>query len=124
MKTETAQEKQAQRNLAVKQAIIKACRTFLQDNKYEWTEEDSLTTDSYYFHITGDKIASWQTPVIRISDHISNRGKYRLAEFIVTDFGKNTHLSKIKNRVYKELNKGFAKNKISKVLKAFENLNK
>ena len=90
LKERQSKDKSISRNDQVKQIIIKQCRTYLQNNKYKWTEEESQTTNSYYFHIMGDKISDWQTPVIRISDHTSVRGRYRLAEFLVDDIGKHT----------------------------------
>ena len=110
------------RDQFVKEIIIKACRQYLQENKYQWTEEQSQTTASYYFHIIGDKIMDWQSPCVRISDHSSSKGKYRLAEFLTQDIGKHTQKEQIRKRVIKELNKGFRRLKLSAGLKALEQL--
>ena len=115
-------ENKKPRDQFVKEIVIKACRQYLQENKYQWTEEQSQTTSSYYFHIIGDKIMDWQSPCIRISDHKSVRGKYRLAEFILDDFGKHTHPKQIKKRIHRELNKGFRRLRLSAGLKALEQL--
>lgn len=115
-------ENKKPRNEVVKEIIIKACRQYLQENKYQWTEEQSQTTSSYYFHIVGDKIMDWQSPCIRISDHKSTRGKYRLAEFILDDIGKHTKKEQIKKRVAKELNRGFHRLKLSARFKALEHI--
>ena len=115
-------EKRIPRDQFVKDIIIKACRQYLQENKYQWTEEQSQTTNSYYFHIVGDKIMDWQSPCIRISDHKSVRGKYRLAEFLVDDFGKHTHPKQIKKRIHRELEKGFRRLKLSAGLKALDQI--
>ena len=110
------------RDQFVKEIIIKACRQYLQENRYQWTEEQSQTTSSYYFHIIGDKIMDWQSPCIRISDHKSVRGKYRLAEFILDDFGKHTKKEQIKKRVVKELKKGFHRLQLSARFKALDQI--
>ena len=110
------------RDQFVKEIIIKACRQYLQENKYQWIEEQSQTTSSYYFHIIGDKIMDWQSPCIRISDHKSVRGKYRLAEFMLDDFGKHTHPKQIKKRIHRELNKGFRRLQLSAGLKALDQI--
>ena len=110
------------RDQFVKEIIIKACRQYLQENKYQWTEEQSQTTTSYYFHIIGDKIMDWQSPCIRISDHKSERGKYRLAEFMLDDFGKHTQPKQIKKRIHRDLEKGFHRLRLSAGLKALEQL--
>lgn len=115
-------ENKKPRNEVVKEIIIKACRQYLQENKYQWTEEQSQTTSSYYFHIIGDKIMDWQAPCIRISDHKSTRGKYRLAEFILNDIGKHTKKEQIKKRVVKELKKGFHRLNLSARFKALEHI--
>ena len=115
-------ENKIPRDQFVKEIIIKACRQYLQENKYQWTEEQSQTTTSYYFHIIGERIMDWQSPCIRISDHSSTRGKYRLAEFMLNDFGKHTKKEQIKKRVIKELQKGFRRLKLSAGLKALEHI--
>lgn len=108
------------RDEEVKQIIIKACRTYLQENRYQWTEEQSESTKSYYFHIIkGTNVSDWQTPVIRISDH-KGFGKYRLAEFLLQDIGKNKPFKQIKKQVIKELDKGFRRLMISSTKKVFE----
>lgn len=110
------------RDEEVKQIIIKACRTYLQENKCEWTEEQSQTSNSYYFHIIkGTMVSDWQTPVIRISDH-KGFGKYRLAEFLFQDIGKHKPTKQIKKQVIKELEKGFRRLTLSGTKKAFESL--
>ena len=115
-------EKRIPRDQFVKDIIIKACRQYLQENKYQWTEEQSQTTSSYYFHIIGDRIMDWQSPCIRISDHESVRGKYRLAEFILDDFGKHTKKEQIKKRIHRELEKGFRRLRLSAGLKALDQI--
>lgn len=112
------------RDEQVKQIIIKACRTYLQENRYQWTEEQSESTKSYYFHIIkGTNVSDWQTPVIRISDH-KGFGKYRLAEFLLQDIGKNKPFKQIKKQVIKELDKGFKRLSLSGTKKVFETLDK
>ena len=112
------------RDEQVKQIIIKACRTYLQENRYQWTEEQSQTSNSYYFHIIkGTNVSDWQTPIIRISDH-KGFGKYRLAEFLLQDIGKNKPFKQIKKQVIKELDKGFKRLSLSGTKKVFENLDK
>ena len=109
------------RDEQVKQIIVKACRSYLQENRYQWTEEQSQTTDSYYFHIIGDRISDWQSPVIRISNH-QGKGKYRLAEFLLPDIGKHKPYKQIKKQVYRELSKGFKRLSLSSTKKSFEQL--
>ena len=117
-------ENKKPRDEEVKQIIIKACRTYLQENRYQWTEEQSESTKSYYFHIIkGTNVSDWQTPVIRISDH-KGFGKYRLAEFLLQDIGKNKPFKQIKKQVIKELDKGFKRLSLSGTKKVFENLDK
>lgn len=117
-------ENKKPRDEEVKQIIIKACRTYLQENRYQWTEEQSESTKSYYFHIIkGTNVSDWQTPVIRISDH-KGFGKYRLAEFLLQDIGKNKPFKQIKKQVIKELDKGFKRLSLSGTKKVFETLDK
>ena len=117
-------ENKKPRDEEVKQVIIKACRTYLQENRYQWTEEQSQTSNSYYFHIIkGTMVSDWQTPVIRISDH-TGFGKYRLAEFLLQDIGKNKPFKQIKKQVIRELDKGFKRLRLSGTKKVFENLDK
>lgn len=113
--------KQDKRNEYLKELIIKSCRQYLNENKIIFREEQSDSSFSYYFHI--DKsIMEWQHPVIRISDHISKNGKYRLAEFIVNEIGVHSPDQQVKKKVWRELDKGFKKQKKSALHKAFEQI--
>ena len=115
--------KEEQRNNHLKKLIIKVCRNYLNQNNIPYREEQSETSFSYYFHIN-KSIMEWQHPVIRISDHLSNSGKYRLAEFITSDIGKHTNDQRVRNMVIRKLDKGFKNQRKSALHKIFENLDK
>lgn len=114
--------KNDKRNQHLKDLIIRTCRQYLNENNISFREEQSDSSFSYYFHI--DKsIMEWQHPVIRISDHLSNNGKYRLAEFITNDIGKHTNDQRVRNMVIRKLNNGFKNQRRSALHKVFESLN-
>ena len=103
-----------------KDIICRTVRGYLPDHGYKYLEVHA-DSGSIYFQIIIPE-SSWQTPVIRISDHYSKRSKIHLAQFILPEISKNKRKHNLQNYVIKQLNLGFKKLKKAALHRAWEDM--
>lgn len=103
-----------------KDIICKTIRRYLSDHGYKYLEVHA-DSGSIYFQIVVPE-SSWQTPVVRVSDHHSKRSKIHLAEFIIPEISKNRRKHNLQNYVIKQLNLGFKKLKKAALHRAWEDM--
>ena len=97
---------------------ISTVRRYLTEHRIKYTEYNSLTTNSVYFHIEEED----SHPCIRVSDHADPNKRIYLCEFVYTLVSKKQTKEGAVKLIYRSLDNGFRRSRTSKYIKAMEKL--
>lgn len=97
---------------------ISTVRRYLTEHSIKFVEAPSTTTNSVYFQIQ-DADAN---PCIRVSDHADPHNRIYLCEFVYTKASKKQTKEGVVKLVYRSLDNGFRRSKLSKYIKAMEKI--
>ena len=101
----------------VRKMYTSTIRRYLTEKKIKFKEVNSVSTNSMYFQIEQEGTSH---PCIRISDHADPQDRIYLCQFVYTKTSKKQTKDGIVKLVYRSLDNGFKRSKVSKFIKAME----